>query len=119
MRTVLIVDDEPKICRILKSFFELRGYHAITTTSGQEALAAVQDQLPNYVLLDVRMPDMSGLDVLRQLKSERPELPVIMVTAVEDHQTEETAMALGASDYILKPFTFEEPAWARAFFADL
>ncbi len=119
MKRVLIVDDEPKICRLLKGFFELRGYHARATTSGHEALTAVDTQPPDFVLLDIRMPDMSGLDVLRYLKSSRPEIAVIMVTAVEDRETAETAMALGARDYIVKPFTFDEPAWARAFFTDL
>lgn len=119
MRTILIVDDEPKICRLLKQFFELRGCQALTTTSGEEALAVVRIQRPDYVLLDVRMPEMSGLEVLERLKASDPKIPVIMVSAAADGQTIEAAMHLGASDYITKPMDFREASWARAFFADL
>ena len=118
MRTVLIVDDEPKICRMLQRFFELRGFRTLATQSGRDALATAEREPLDYVLLDVRMPEMSGLEVLRELKARRPQIPVIMVSAHTDREVIDEAFRLGACDYITKPMSFEEPAWARAFFSD-
>ena len=117
MKTLLIVDDESQICRLLSRFFEGRGFRTQTVQSGQEAINRLQAQAPDYLLLDVRMPDLSGLEVLKLAKRLYPDLKVVMVTAYGDPETQKTAFDLGAADFISKPFGFDDQAWARAFFA--
>ena len=117
MKKLLIVDDELKICEMLSRFFALRGFQTSTAQSGREAMDRLDAQQPDYLLLDVRMPDMSGLEVLKEAKARYPELTVEMVSAYGDPETIEEAFRCGASDYITKPLAFTDQAWARAFFA--
>ena len=117
MKTVLIVEDEPKICGLLAQFFESRGLRSLTAETGHEALARLNEEAPDYLLLDIGMPDVSGLDVLKLAKARHPKLKVIMVTAFGDEQTIETAASLGASDYITKPFGLSEQLWERTVLA--
>ena len=117
-KTLLIVDDEPKICEMLSRFFDARGFHAVTATSGRQAIELLTRECPAYLLLDIRMPDVSGLDVLKMAKARCPSVKVVMVTAIDDQQTADDAFQLGATDYITKPFELDEASWARAFFAD-
>lgn len=105
--SVLIVDDEPKLCDVLAGFLTSHGFTVLTAGSGFDALAEVQRSHPTVMLLDVRMPGMDGLATLRQLKTVAPEVAVIMVTGLEEEHAMEEALALGASDYILKPFNLE------------
>ena len=116
MKTLLIVDDEIQICTVLSRFFEGRGFRTQTVQSGREAINRLQGQAPDYLLLDVRMPDVSGLYVLKLAKRLYPDLKVVMVTAYGDPETAKIAFDLGASDFITKPFGFDDQAWARAFF---
>lgn len=118
IKTFLIVDDEPKICRMLQGFFELRGVRALTAQTGQEGIEKLRDHAPDALVLDIRMPDMSGLDLLRRVRPQYPEMKIVMVTAFDDPQMRATALQLGADDYITKPLSFDEPSWARAFFSD-
>lgn len=117
MKTLLIVDDELKICELLARFFAERGFKTATAHSGYEAMESLDRELPDYLLLDIRMPDLSGLEVLKMAKGRYPNLKVVMVTAVDDEETMRAAYALGASDFVAKPFHFNDQAWARAFFA--
>ena len=117
MKSLLIVDDERKICEVLSRFFAARGFQTETVQSGYEAIARLDEASPDYLLLDIRMPDMSGLDVLRQAKARHPALRVVMVTAIGDEETMQTAYELGAADYVTKPFHLNDQSWARAFFA--
>ena len=117
-KALLIVDDEPKICEMLSRFFLARGFRTTIATSGQEAITMLSRECPQYLLLDIRMPDLSGLEVLKMAKASCPEVKVIMVTAIDDPQTEDAALRLGAMDYITKPFELNETSWARAFFSD-
>lgn len=117
-KTLLIVDDEPKICEMLSRFFSSRGFRIVTATSGQRAIEILTHEPPDYLLLDIRMPDVSGLDVLKMAKSYCPNVKVVMVTAIDDQEVADTAFRLGATDYITKPFELDETSWARAFFAD-
>lgn len=106
--TILIVDDEPKLCEILRQFLESHGFRVIAQAgSGQEAVEQLKRHAPTVVLLDVKMPGMDGLATLRQLKALRPAVTVIMVTAFEEEDAMEEALALGADDYILKPVNTE------------
>ena len=104
---MLVVDDELRICDFLKGFFSTRGFEVFSATSGEDALAQAPALRPQVVLLDIRMPGMSGIDALSQLKSRLPEAKIIMVTALEDETLMHEARTRGAVDYVTKPFSFE------------
>ncbi len=105
---VLLVDDEDTIRLFLEKTLREEGYEAITAATGTEALERTRGELPDLVLLDLKLPDMSGLDVLRQIKEEVPEVCVIMLTAFGDIETAVTAMKKGAYDFVSKPVNLEE-----------
>ena len=116
MRRLLIVDDERQICELLSRFFASLGFATSIAQSGREAMEQLDRQTPDYLLLDVRMPDMSGLEVLKQAKARYPDLKVVIVTALRDAEMVAEAFRCGASDYVTKPVAFSDEAWARAFF---
>lgn len=105
MIKLLIVDDEKGLCDYLRSFFSPKGYEVFTATSAKTALALVNKESPELVLLDVNMPDMNGLEALRLIKKTSTQTRVIMVTVNDDNDTREKAKALGADEFIRKPFT--------------
>ena len=105
---VLVVDDEESVRSLLQRILGEAGYSVETAANGQEALAKISELEIAAVLLDVRMPGMSGIEVLRRIADESPETGVIMVTAVGDAQTAIEAMKLGAYDYIIKPFNHDD-----------
>ena len=107
MKRLLVVDDEREICEFLKTFFEDRDFQVVTAVSGAEAVAEVDKREPQVVLLDVHMPGMDGMNVLRQIKQKHPNVKVIMVTALETREKIEEAMRLGADNYITKPLSLE------------
>jgi DNA-binding NtrC family response regulator len=117
VKRLLIVDDEMKICELLSRFFTLRGFQTETAFSGREAIVKLNQRVPDYLLLDVRMPDISGIDVLKEAKATHPELKVVMVSAYSDNEIVNEAFRYGASDYITKPLALTDSAWARAFFS--
>ena len=116
-KTVLIVDDEPKICNILSQFFAARGFQPVTATSGVEALDRLGGIRPDFLMVDVRMPDMSGLDVLKLAKERIPGLKVVVITGMPDIETAQEAFRLGAFDVIAKPMKMDDRDWERAFFS--
>jgi len=105
---VLVVDDEESVRNLLKRILEKAGYQVFTAADGKEALYKVSLQDAKVVLLDMKMPAMSGMEVLRQLTAESLGYCVIMVTAVTDLETVVGAMKMGAYDYITKPFDPDE-----------
>ncbi len=105
---VLLVDDEDTIRLFLEKTLREEGYEALTAATGTEALERTRGELPDLVLLDLKLPDMSGLDVLRQIKEEVPEVCVIMLTAFGDIETAVTAMKKGAFDFVSKPVNLEQ-----------
>jgi DNA-binding NtrC family response regulator len=104
---VLIVDDEPVVCDLLHSELSERGYQCTAVLSGKDALAQLASQDFDAVLLDIRLPGMSGMDVLREIWLNHNTTATIMITAVNDVDTAVEAMKLGASDYIVKPFDLD------------
>ena len=104
-KCVLIVDDEPRIGRILGVKLGLLGYEPITVTSGAEALVAVQTQNPSVMLLDIVMPGMDGFQVLKRLRA-FSELPVIALSARSENGPR--ALELGANDFLTKPFNVDD-----------
>jgi len=101
---VLVVDDEETVRGLLQRTLEEAGYTVTTAANGEEALHEVSRQEPEVVLLDIKMPGLSGMDVLTKITADWPDICVIMVTAVGNTQTAVEAMKLGAYDYITKPF---------------
>lgn len=112
MTTVLVVDDDPDVCDLITFKLEKLGYEVRRATDGDEAMLAVAAQLPDLVLLDVMMPGPSGLEVLERWRADQGTamLPVILLTARAQESDVETGFALGADDYILKPFSPRELA---------
>jgi DNA-binding response OmpR family regulator len=104
---ILVVDDEPGILRLLKLELEEQGFHVATASSGEEALAVTEEQRPDIVLLDIMMPEVGGLEVMRRLR-ERSDAPVILVTAKDSDADKVRGLELGADDYVVKPFSAEE-----------
>ncbi len=101
---VLVVDDEESVRDLLRRTLEGAAYDVVTAADGQEALDKMSELEIEVVLLDIKMPVMSGIEVLKQLTAYYPDTCVIMVTAVGDAQTAVETMKLGAYDYIIKPF---------------
>ncbi|RAU18446.1 two-component system response regulator [Nitrincola tibetensis] len=107
MTKVLVVDDEPNILLSLEFLMEQAGFTVFTAEDGETALQTIQELEPNLVLLDISLPGISGFDVLAELRNDErfQHLPVIMLTAHGREVEREKGMALGADDYITKPFS--------------
>jgi CheY-like chemotaxis protein len=103
----MVIDDEVEVRLVLSEFLASRGYDVTMAESGLEALGLLQAANPDVVLLDVSMPEMDGVETLKRLLSASPGLPVIMVTANADVGVTSKLLALGAADYIPKPFDLE------------
>lgn len=104
---ILCVDDEIEVCNLLYDFFMPKGYEVIKATDGKEALEKVKSEKPDLVFLDIRMPQMSGIEVLKEIKKINKTVPVIMATVVKDEESAKNAIKLGATDYVTKPFSFD------------
>ena len=107
MVRLLVADDEQKICRLLESFFAERGFDVLLAHDGKTALSCIRDARPHLVFLDLHMPGLNGLEVLKEAKRLDDAIKVIIITAVEDEATIEQARRLGAADYVIKPFSLE------------
>ena len=107
MVRLLIVDDDLPTCDFLRLFFEKREYQVFTAQSGAKALAVVEEKHPNVILLDIKMPDMSGIEVLRKTKEIDGEVKIIMMTGVKEEVVIELTKEYGAIEYITKPFSLE------------
>jgi two-component system, OmpR family, KDP operon response regulator KdpE len=104
---VLVVDDEPSILRVVAANLRARGYEALTAASGKDALTVVEAQQPHCIVLDLGLPDVSGLEVLRHLRA-WTRTPVVILTAVDDEHRRAMAFDLGADDYVTKPFAMAD-----------
>jgi len=118
MRRMLIVDDESKICECLSNFFSTRGFQVHAALTGTEAIEWLMNQRADVILLDIRLPDMPGIEVLKRAKELYPEVKVIMVTALDKEDPEIEAKAYGACGYVTKPFDFSDLTWAPVFADD-
>ena len=107
LATVLVVDDEPTVSDLLYEDLSEVGYKCIKTTTGEDALKRLSMDNFDVLLLDLRLPGISGMNVLKEVRANYPETTVIVVTAAGDAQTAVEAMKNGAVDYITKPFELE------------
>lgn len=105
--SILIVDDELPVCELLYDSLTGQGYLCATSVNGNDALTRLVSQDFDVVLLDIRLPEISGMEVLRRIRSEHRDTVPVMITAVNDVDTAVEAMKLGAADYIVKPFDLD------------
>ena len=108
MPTILVVDDEPNIIEVLEIVLQDEGMEVLKSGSGREALALLQENEVDLVISDIRMPDFSGVELLREAKQISPDTVFIMITAFASTETAIEALQHGAYDYITKPFKMEE-----------
>ncbi len=107
MARILVVDDEQEVCDMLKKFLTKREHTVFMALDGEEALSIVKEERPHIVLLDIRMPKMSGMECLKLIKEIDKEVGVIMITAVKEEEIGKQALKLGAFDYITKPLSLK------------
>ncbi len=106
-RELLVIDDEPMLCKALGALFTEKGFRVTTAGTAREALDRVGTMKVDVVLLDLKLPDGSGLDVLSTLKARFPNLRVVVISGIADEPMIQEAMQRGASDYLAKPFDFD------------
>jgi len=106
-RSILVVDDETTLRETLVEALELEGYRAIPASNGREALARFRADRPDLVLLDLMLPELSGVEVCRILRAESA-VPIIMLTAKDSEVDKVVGLELGADDYVTKPFSLRE-----------
>lgn len=104
MDKILVVDDEKGVCYSFKKILSARGYEVITANNGIEAIEKTGKEHPSVIIMDVSMPKMDGLETLQKIKSQYPDMTVIMMTAFSTSEKAITAMKYGAYDYLMKPF---------------
>ncbi|MDQ7817606.1 MAG: response regulator transcription factor [Melioribacteraceae bacterium] len=105
---ILIVEDDERIARTLKKNFIKEGHNADISSNGEDALNTLKDMKYDIILLDWRLPKLSGLDLCRKIRESKNQTPVILLTALNDIANKVEALDAGADDYITKPFSFEE-----------
>ena len=106
---LLVADDEPRITKLVSMALSEEGFRVVTASSGEEALAKAEQIRPDIILLDIVMPDLDGIEVMRQLRERRP-VPVILLTAKGSTTDKAKGLDLGADDYVAKPFHPDELA---------
>src|SRR6201997_5399508 len=105
MANIALVDDDKNILASVSMLLEQEGYHIRTFTDGAAALTALTTTPPDLAILDIKMPRMDGLELLRRLRQANPELPVIFLTSKDEEIDELMGLNAGADDYIRKPFS--------------
>jgi two-component system KDP operon response regulator KdpE len=104
---VLVVDDEPPIRKLLRTGLGTQGYQTLDAPNAKAALELMADK-PDLVILDLGLPDMQGLDLLRQIRARREDVPIVVLSSRGDETAKVEALDLGADDYVTKPFGMEE-----------
>jgi two-component system OmpR family response regulator len=105
---VLVVDDEAVLAEMVSMALRYEGWNIATASDGSAAIVAARAERPDVVVLDVMLPDMSGLDVLHKLREEHPQLPVLLLTAKDAVEDRIAGLTAGGDDYVTKPFSIEE-----------
>ena len=108
MKKLLIVDDQMGIRLLLDEVFSREGFTTRLAANGMEALQSVEEEIPDCILLDMKMPGIDGIEVLKRIKKGWPEIPVIMMTAYGEVELTNDALNIGAVEYFTKPFDIYE-----------
>jgi len=106
-KTILVVDDEIKVCDVLRAYLEKNGYKVIIALDGKTALELVNSRNPDLILLDLNLPSVDGLEVCKIVRR-NSRVPIIMLTARDEEDDKIIGLELGADDYITKPFSPRE-----------
>jgi DNA-binding response OmpR family regulator len=106
--TVLVVDDDPDVLLMLRVQLEVDGFRVVTAEQGHRALQLVQRRLPHAAILDLMMPGMDGFTVARRLRQQQADLPIIMLTAIDEEERKVEGLQHFADDYVTKPFSYRE-----------
>ncbi len=106
-QTVLVVEDETKIRALLRSYLEREGFTVLTTASGAEAIGLAERAAPDLIVLDLRLPDVPGEEVAREVRRSSP-VPILMLTAKSAEEDRIHGLEVGADDYVTKPFSPRE-----------
>ena len=117
-RRMLIVEDERDIADCLQQFFGMRGFTVISAFSGEQALEELQHGTADVILLDILLPGLSGIEVLKRAKELHPRAQIVMVTALDQEELRLQAHRYGASGYVTKPFDFSPETWQVVFSAN-
>ncbi|MBD3379158.1 MAG: response regulator [Candidatus Omnitrophica bacterium] len=104
---ILVVDDEKAVRDALEAFLKKKGYEVSAAGTADECLDLLAKERPRVILLDIRMPGMSGVEAIKKIREIDAEVGIIMVTAVVDEEVAKETIRLGASDYIVKPFDLD------------
>lgn len=107
MRTILVVEDEPQIAGLVRDYLEHAGFAVLSASDGNGALALVRARRPDVIVLDLGLPGIDGLDVLRSIRRDSA-VPILILTARSDETDRVTGLELGADDYVVKPFSPKE-----------
>jgi DNA-binding response OmpR family regulator len=105
---ILIVEDERAVARGLEYGLQAEGFETVWAAAGQQALDLARSQDPHLILRDIRLPDISGFDVCRQLRTEGRRQPILMLTARDEETDKVLGLELGADDYVVKPYSLRE-----------
>lgn len=105
---ILVVEDERSVARGLEYALTSEGFSILLAETGQQALDLARSQSPHLILLDIRLPDVSGFDVCRQLRAEGKRMPILMLTAGDEAMDKVLGLELGADDYVVKPYSLRE-----------
>lgn len=106
-KKILVVDDEPQIVKVLKAYLEKAGHQVITAQDGKAALLAFQREKPDFLILDLNLPEVDGLDVCKAIRR-GSNVPILMLTARVEEADRLIGLELGADDYVIKPFSPRE-----------
>ena len=108
MKKILVIEDDVSILRGLKDNLEYEGYLVLTETNGKSGLNAALKSNADLILLDIMLPEINGFEICRKVKKEKPELPIIMITARGSEMDKVSGLDTGADDYVTKPFSIPE-----------
>jgi DNA-binding NtrC family response regulator len=108
MPQILVVDDEQDACSLLQRILSIRGYDVIAFTEVSKALAWLENHVPQLALVDIKMPELDGIRLLRRIRVQHPNIQVIMITGYPSAETANEARQLGIADYLVKPVEIDE-----------
>jgi len=107
MSKILLIDDEAEICDFLQDFFQNKNYDTEIALSGEDALKKIDKYQPDVCLLDIKMPGMSGIELLKIMREKYAAIKIVMLSAVDNKDMIEEALKLGAANYLVKPLDLE------------